>query len=690
MLNIRVISPSDSFFSDVVIMGKKNSKTLGMFPEGAFKDHARKKLIYGAIEDDKLIGYVLFRVTASKYMISITHLCVDSNHRAKGIAKRLLDTIKEKYKTDVRGFSLSCREDFIGPSLFWEKYGFIAKDKVRSRSQDEKYLIKWRYDFGNHDLFSQNQFANPKINALLDSNIIIKLRDNNESDNVEALALRADWLEDETEYYYASEIYNEIKRDQDKERAMSTRKFLQQFTEATFIPGERDKLFLELGEILTGTSINDISDRKQVAECIASNLEYFITMDAGILNVSDIIFEKYQLKIINPANFILFIDQLRNSKDYTVYRIAGAQYEYQKLGSSAVDDILNVFLRDKQGEKKYDFRQALIAIATEPRISSVRLAKDTNGNYIGFFAAIIECTSLVIRLIRVTGSKISNVLFQQLINDICSLALKERRSIILIEEKYLSQEQFLVLQSFGFEQVEQGWRKLIFTGLYTIEEILKLDVVAQFWPLPALYQKLDDYNGDTDNLERFKLQIERKLWPAKILDLNIPTYIVPIRQHWASQLFDYVASSNSLFGAKAELVWNKENIYYRNVRPVSEKAPARILWYVSESSWSATNRHKGIVACSYLDEVHIDSAKTLFQKFKNFGIYEWKHIFELSGQMPYKEIKALKFSDTEVFDKVISFDVICRIMKESGRPPNSFASPVEVSAEIFNAIYKLR
>jgi hypothetical protein len=183
------------------------------------------------------------------------------------------------------------------------------------------------------------------------------------------------------------------------------------------------------------------------------------------------------------------------------------------------------------------------------------------------------------------------------------------------------------------------------------------------------------------------LELERKLWPLKITDITIPTYIIPIRPLWAAQLFDFHLANVSLFGAAESLAWSRENIYYRSINPVSEKAPARILWYVS-SEEKVIGRSRGITATSYLDEVYVDRAKEIFRKYKRFGVYEWKDIYNLSGGAILSEIKALKFSDTEVFENIIDLDRINEIMLKNHRPKNTFASPVEVSNVIFKEIYE--
>lgn len=685
-MTIRFISHSDAILSEVIALGKKNARTLGMFPEGAFIDHAKIKNIIVAEENGKLIGYLLFRITKATSVVNIVHLCVADDYRNKGVAKQLLNSLREKYQRLFKGVALSCRKDYIEASNFYEKNGFKAIKQKRSRSKGENYLVKWYFHFGNDDLFSATYLDSNKINALLDASIIIKLRDDPTVLNGEAHALNADWLTDEVEYYFAPEIFNEINRDSDRKRAEVTRSFLNNFHEAKFTPSDRDNVYKDISEFLTGVTDNDISDRKQLSECIAAGLNYFITTDEEILGVADTLLKKYSLRILRPTELILHIDQLKNKSDYHSFRIAGANYEYKKLSQEDITQLIDEF--QDTSEKKHEFRARLIAVTANLKSSIIKVVKNTAGDYLGFFAAQIEKDNLQIEAIRTKRNKISEVLFYQLINDIIHLAVEKEVSIINIKELLITETMIEILNSYGFQEKDNVWYKIVLSGQTTIQELLTSnDLINRNWNVGLIQNKLKLLNNSEKEL--YKLEIERKLWPLKITDIEIPTYIVPIKPLWAGHLFDHYQSSHNLFGAKPELAWNRENIYYRSVKPVSEKYPARILWYISSDSKSPIAREKGIVACSYLDEVHIGQAKALYQKFKNYGIYEWQDIFKTAKNDAYKEIKALKFSDTEVFKKHVPFSVISEVMQKCGRPQNTFASPVEVTNEIFNEIYKI-
>lgn len=179
------------------------------------------------------------------------------------------------------------------------------------------------------------------------------------------------------------------------------------------------------------------------------------------------------------------------------------------------------------------------------------------------------------------------------------------------------------------------------------------------------------------------LDIERKLFPLKITDIDIPCYIIPIKAVWAAHLFDKLIASESLFGADVNRLWNVENVYYRSTKPITEKCPARILWYVSFDKNST--RSKAIVACSYLDEVVTGLPKDVFRRYKHYGIYEWKHVYNLCNKDINSFVRALKFSQTQLFEKPIDYSTVTKIIGTK----NTFASPVRISKDMYSEIYKL-
>ena len=688
-IQIEFINQHHRFFQDVINLGNKHSSTLGFMPDGGFIDHAKKRCIIIAHNNIELIGYLMFRVVHRSSRISIAHLCVKENFRGQQIPTKLLDFLRKKYENTFAGISINCREDYHNATALWDKYGFVNKGKKRSRSIEENYLCKWWYDFGNTDLFSITQEATPKIKALLDTNIIIKLRDDKIAQNPtqDPRALLADWLFEEVDYFYAPEIFNEIARDKNREREDKTRKFLENFEPVRVNIENCKKIETELISIISGNTENDKSDRRQLATAIVSETLYFITFDIGILDKKEFIEEQYDIQIFTPQEFIIEIDQLQNKAEYSPAKLKGVTFHYiEKVSNSELDSYIDLFLDKSQSEKKTDFKNIVYEVASQIRLYKIKVIKQEN-NPLAFFSYKYENTTLTISFIRLLDTEQKQTLFMQLISDFINKAITKNFSQIKIEEKHLSDNQKSILERLGFDYQSLIWTKSLYDKVITSSQLSELNCSN------ISFEMLQDKNAD--DTQNILLSLEHKFFPLKFSDLDIPCYIIPIKPYWAGQLFDTYISGSDLFGAQPDKLWNIENVYYRSVKPITEIAPARILWYVSDDKTSSKkskfhSRYKSIVATSYLDEVMTDKPKLLFKRYKHYGIYEWNNIYELCNEDVENNIRLLRFSNTEIFINPVKLSEIHQVFIDNGRKTNTFASPVKVDKNIFTQIYLLR
>lgn len=683
-MQLQFINQSNQFFKDVVSLGKKHSATLGFMPDGGFEDHAKKECIIIAHDDSELCGYLMYRVVNSSSRISIVHLCVNETHRGKNISTQLLDKLRSKYEKTFAGIALSCRQDYKQASALWERYGFHCRHQKRSRSLAENYLNIWWYDFNKLDLFSVAANSSFKIKAILDANIIVKLRDIDLQYDAheDPRGLVADWLADEVDYYFAPEMLNEINRDANKDRANKTRLFLNNFIEAKHDVEERKTVAVRLKQIIKGQTDNDNSDRIQLATCIVSNVSYFITQDIGILDCREKIEDQFDIQIFSPQEFIIEVDQLLNKEEYSPIRLAGVTFHtISKVSTNELDRCIDEFLVKESSEKKNSFKSIVYTEASNTDVAKIKVIK-SNNSPIAFFAYSNANSELNIPFIRLIDSEYKQTLFMQIISDLINKAIKKNINVIILKEDYLSDSQVLVLSKLGFEHTEGVWRKHVYNEIIDSSNLANLQNLSD-----GKIRNIISDIASNNKTELILLDIERKLFPLKISDLDIPCYIIPIKALWAGQLFDAHISGATLFGAMPDKLWNVENVYYRHTKPITEIAPARILWYVSNDKY--TERSKSIVATSYLDEVITGKPKDLFAKNKHYGVYEWKHIYELCEQNINSDIRALRFSGTEVFQQPVAFSSITKVFEENGRKRNSFASPVRVDFNIFNRIYQL-
>lgn len=102
-------------------------------PRDAFIASIKKRWILVAVEDQTVVGDLMFRFANRTQTVSIVHLCIDKLHRGQGISKILLDRLVKNNKTSARGIELSCRSDFKEAIAFWSKYDFQPRERLPSR-----------------------------------------------------------------------------------------------------------------------------------------------------------------------------------------------------------------------------------------------------------------------------------------------------------------------------------------------------------------------------------------------------------------------------------------------------------------------------------------------------------------------------------------------------------------------------
>jgi hypothetical protein len=181
-------------------------------------------------------------------------------------------------------------------------------------------------------------------------------------------------------------------------------------------------------------------------------------------------------------------------------------------------------------------------------------------------------------------------------------------------------------------------------------------------------------------------EVEHLLWPAKILGCGIPSYVVPIRPGWASDLFDSGLANRMLWGADPDLALNPESVYYRSARNSPFRSFGRVFWYVSQSKRDpATMR---IRACSRLYDVVVGPAKDLYGQFRRLGVYGWTDVLNTAKDDPEGRIMALRFDDTELFPQPPRWGEFQDVLARHGRLTN-IQSPVEIPEAAYVEIHRL-
>lgn len=688
---VQEIDHRSEHLAAVKALGTANSQTLGFFPEGAFDDYARRRQIIIALDESQIcIGYLLYRISQERAII--VHLCVDSSKRTGGIGTQLFAHLKDSVK-DLRGIGLRCRRDYEASKL-WQKLGFVAQYDQPGRGKTRTDLTYWWFDNGHPTLFTDviAEQVKSKICVAIDTNVFFDLYDASRVGHAESSSLQADWLSDAIELCVTDEILNDINRSQDESERLRGRELVKQFTvlpcDQTRLPAIAESLKEFFQEQMTP---RDESDRWQIARTIASNTQFFVTRDQNLLDLPSKVYDTFGITILRATDLIIHLDELRREIEYAPQRLAGTLSEIRLVQSGQESKLTEKFRAVSLGENKSSFQLHLRNILANPDRNACYVALDVNKEAIALFAYDRrQPESLGIPLMRIAHSPVATTLVRYLIFRSVVHAAKENRIVTRVTDPYQNEVVTSALIEDGFLATREGAIKI------------SLPIAETAWELSNRLLKLEPSSdevkkyceGLADNLRRSATManvdatsaIERLLWPAKIIDAYLPTFLVSIKPEWAKELFDDTLADQTLFGAKQELGLSREGVYYRAKAPAGGlKAPARILWYVSYGKSLTGTGH--VRACSRLDDVIVDTPKNLYRRFRRLGIYDWNHVFELAKRNVNNEIMALRFSDTELLKNPIEWNELQRILRRFGCK-TQIQSPVAVAPELFAELYR--
>lgn len=689
-MKILTIEERSPYLSSVKSLWRANSATLGFFPDGAFNEHANKQNILIAIDSDgTFAGYLLFRI--SRMRGTIVHLCIEPAYRNKGVAKLLVNHLHSQTKKH-EGIGLLCRRDFPANEL-WRHLGFHATSEKQGRSSNGELLTFWWLDHGHPTLFTlSNQLAvQSKIKAVIDANVFYDLQDEPNPENEESKSLLADWLQDSLSLCITDEIFNEIHRHDCANERRRRRSFVEKFTK---LHSNHEKVEEVKGCIRkmfpSKLTDSDKSDLQQLAKAISADAQFFVTQDKALLDLEDEVYKEFKLTIIRPCNLIIRLDELIREIEYHPNRLAGSNIQIKLATADQEPLIIKVFQNFSQRESKSDLQHQLHSYLANPRKFEVWLvvASDQLSALIVYDKQTPK--TLTIPLFRITQNSISITLARYLVCKTILDSLRLNRLSVNIMDKYLSDALVNALLENSFLNHDGKWKKFNLSVNESAGELAnRLEVLSTEYPkdtaiLNSLSKRIIDANSSKDFAAL--LQIENSLRPAKIIDIEIPTFIIPIKSFWAAELFDEKLSNQTLFASRPELILSSENVYYRAKRPSILSAPARVLWYVSQAKGYSGTMH--VRAYSRISEVLIGKPKALFSKFRRLGVYQWKNILELANNNVETEIMAVKFDSTELFDNPLHLDDLKRIIYETESRNLCLQSPVRISNESFIKIYR--
>lgn len=698
-LKIEIIDEKSPHLQTVIKLGDAHKKTLGFFPEGAFLRHAVLRQIIVAIEpQSKCVGYLLYRPSSEYKRIAIIHLCVEPSERKKGVAKLLFNHLKE-ITQEYSGIGLNCRRDYK-LEHFWSSLGFVAKDDKPAKTPG-KILTFWWLDYGHPNLLSAltNQQRESKLCVVVDTEIFFDLYSNINSnlEVEEAHSLIADWLQPYLELCITGEIFNRIDKIDNEKARKQMRIFADSFTILSCHQQlETSEQYLRKFLQEKNTLIDDYEIRN-LARTLAANIYIYTTFNNILLGIAEDIYECFKLSILHPVELITRLDELLQKPEYQPVRLAGTQLEQKRLqiGQKVIPN--SYFQSFNQGESRADFQQQIHRFMAETdKFECSVIVEGENQPLVLVVYDRHKKHELEIPMLRVGDNPLAATITHHLIFQAALTSAREHRQFTRITDHKIQEIVLKVMQKDKFIKVKNGWLRANIGVSETAQNLSQRleDLAIKFGQEYTFCDQLannlntDDAIKDTQTM----FDIERFLYPAKIIDADIPTFIIPIKPLWAQQLFDEELANQTLFGStKIGIALNREAVYYtskKSLKQLKLGRCGRILWYVSRDNEKKGYGYRGISAiraCSRLDEVVIGKPEELYRRFRDLGIFERKNIFDTAAQDPNNVIMAIKFSDTELFKKPVTLPQIQEILENKTTIPTT----LYISKENFSKVYTL-
>jgi GNAT superfamily N-acetyltransferase/predicted nucleic acid-binding protein len=676
-LSIERVGPGSTLLSEVLEIHKRYKKTLGFLPRQGFTERAAAGTLIACVDSRRgLQGYALYDLPRAE--IRIVHLAVAAAARGSGVARELVDWIAGEH-ANRHGVKLSCRRDYPANEM-WPKLGFTPMAERRGRGQDDTVLVMWWLDFGHPTLFSMAPYLGaPTTTAAIDMNVFVDLV-TRRPEGRNSFALQEGWVTEEVELVLTDEVLQEIHRGPDAAQRDSHRLHAAAFRQLRPNKADWQEVFSRLlGRVdRKNLSERDESDIRHVSRASAGEASFLVTRDSDLVKrLGTLAAEVADIQILQPHALIQLLDQRRRQSAYAPAQLEETDLELRKLEPSQLQSVLDPMTIQSRGERGRDLRRLLQTLMSQPMTVSVwnLLEGETP---LAVFAEEVGEKSVVLPIVRVRQGPLAHTLARQLLFRSKLVALDHGLSRVEVSDRLLSDAVMSAIQDELFIPDAGGWSFSPLRFLGDLEQF-KTRLKKESIDTPAWLKRARRKDG----LDLRGVEVERRYWPAKVVDAPIETFVIPIKATYAEALFDVALAEQTLFHRARHLGLARENVYYRSPKGRSSlAAPARIVWYVTSQSRIAGTSQ--IVACSRLEEVALGPPKAMFQRFKHLGVYRMADVIKASAG---GEVMALRFTDTELFPSRVDLRTMRKLAAAAGHGV-FLQGPWRITPELFESLYR--
>lgn len=635
------VATRDAIFDQLVNLGDRNNKTLGFLPYAGFRVAALEGRIAVALNaDESVLGYCLFDLPRN--VVRIVQLCVSSSARGGNLARELVEAVSARH-ADRLGLVLKCRADWPADKM-WPKLGFTAQTQVPGRSKQQHPLTVWWRSNGHTDLFTLLAAQRVGRNAAVDSNVYSDLHSAKLRHGAKHTAVLADFIaDDQLRLFLLPSLEEEIYATGDPvERTRFLNAKLHYARAAQAATAETVEWLLS--DIPPRAMAKDESlrrDAKYVAEAHANDIDLFITRDEGALKFLSQKAALLGVEVLHPTAVPTYLDVERASTAYQSAQLQNTDFTVGRLDRELTTEEVNRLLDRPGGERLTEFRALLSELAGRSTSDVDRQVLFDGAGHLWAVWATRRSGALEVPLLRIASGPLQQTLAAQLSKVLRDAANSNKKTVIRATDPHLQRGVVAALIADGY--YAEGGNLIALT----------LPIIGTWDDAAAAAREATGSNGEGALTRLFEpsfnpsvtqtAEIERILFPVKILGQGLPNYLVPIKRPFATQLLGYPAS---LMSRPSALGLSREHVYYGSRRgPLTP--PGRILWYVSGKT------DPSVVASSNLVEVREDTPERLHRLHSRLGVWSRSDVERAARR---GRAVALRFTGTEVFPRPVGLD----------------------------------
>ncbi|NGM15021.1 GNAT family N-acetyltransferase [Verrucosispora sp. CWR15] len=674
--SIRLVTPGPhdrEAIAAAIRLGNAARATLGHMPFSAYDDAAAKGTLLMAYADDHAVGYALYALARRR--VRLSHLCVDPPRRGRGIARLLVERISDLHR-DHLGIAARCRRDYRLGEM-WIRLGFAQRGERPGRGSSGEPLIDWWRDHDHPNLLSADSDT-VLVRAAIDMNVVRDLTEAGRTNADESKALLAPHLVGLLEIVRTAALNTEIDRLDSDLRAQCTDR-VQTFPSVRSDPAARAHIIDELQrhtrplDPANPRDTQDLLDLQHVGDAIAANLNVLVTNDQELIRVYREVAERHGLRIMRPADVVIHIDELAHAEAYRPASLLDTGYVERRLRSGE-NQTIEALRTHLSGERPRELQSTVnrLAVSGAQRMGIYQ----PTGELVAAYATTESSGVLRVPLLRVANQPLADTLARQLLFRLRQSARDGALPMIQITDPHLSPQARLAAVDDGFQETDGTLYGYAIAAVGPAAEVERAAISAaraSGLPEPAPLR--------SGMPAVAAAELERVWWPAKIIDSELPTYLIPIRQPFSTQLLGVPAS---IFPRHDALGISREHVYYRSPGGTRPQAPARLLWYMSKGG-TTTQQPAAIIACSQLDAVVTAPPDDLYDRFQHLGVWDRNTVHGIARD---GYAQALRFTNTEIFPRPVSRQTFRRLALAHGGPAAPPQQPTRIAATLFAAIYQ--